>query len=555
MKKRRYAFLALMCALCMIVSGCGGGENNDDSQVATTAVVADENVTAPGELPIVKEPITLTIGVRSSSKVKDYNNNAFTKFLEEKTGINLEFYEFPESGGLSKINVMLGSGTELPDIITGFVFDKSTFLQYADQNVFVDLGPYMDEQGHWIKETIEKTQVKNIEKYLRSANGGRYYMPNITEQHSNLYSGKAFINKTWLDKLGLKMPETIDEFAEVMRAFKTQDPNGNGAADEIGFTGSTGGWNDRPVNFLMNSFIYDDFGSGFVMEDGKISLNYMSDKYKNGLKYIAGMAQEGLLDIQCYTQSNDVLRTLCSADTLTVGAFCSSSPDNLCPSGSERLLDFVALPPLKGPEGVALTKMGVYAPQANAVVTKYCEHPLAAFRLLDFMLSEEASLFSRYGVEGVDWKRADSSTACLFGDLGYEAKILPILPYGVSQNSHWNQYNCSFRSSDITNTMAWDGNELDGEYFKAKALKAYEGKGPKEVFDTGMMLLNFDEQKEFDGLSTDINTFAKEQIALFVSGDQDIDDSWDSFQNSLKNLKIDRYLELLQKGYDVFIGE
>ena len=65
----------------------------------------------------------------------------------------------------------------------------------------------------------------------------------------------------------------------------------------------------------------------------------------------------------------------------------------------------------------------------------------------------------------------------------------------------------------------------------------------------------FDEQKEFDGLSTDINTFAKEQIALFVSGDQDIDDNWDSFQNSLKKLKIDRYLELLQKGYDAFIGE
>ena len=82
---------------------------------------------------------------------------------------------------------------------------------------------------------------------------------------------------------------TLEEFEKVMRAFKTQDPNGNGVADEIGFTGSTGGWNEKPVNFLMNSFIYDDFGDGFVLENDKISLNYTSEKYKEGLKYISSL--------------------------------------------------------------------------------------------------------------------------------------------------------------------------------------------------------------------------------------------------------------------------
>lgn len=551
MKRKIFMFSAFICAASIALSGCGAKKTEVGTD--TNAVVADENVTAAGELPVVKEPITLTIGVRASSKVKDYNTNAFTKYLEEKTGIDLEFYEFPESGGMSKLNVMLASGTELPDIITGFNIPKSTILEYSDS--FVELSEYIDNHGHWMKEMYEKTRLENIDGYMRCADGGRYFIPGVLEQDSNLYSGKAFINKAWLDKLGLEVPETLEEFEEVMRAFKTKDPNGNGISDEIGFTGSTGGWNERPVNFLMNSFIYDDFGDGFILENDKLSLNYTSDKYKDGLKYISGLVKEGLVDVQSYTQNNDVLRTLCSADVLTVGAFTSSSPDNLFVSGSERLNDFVALPPLKGPGGTAYATMQNYDFNANAVITKYCKYPLAAFRLLDFMMSEEASIFSRYGVEGTDWKKADSTTPCLFADMGYEAKILSILPYGVSQNSHWNQYNCSFRSSDISNTMAWDGNELNGEYFKAKALKAYEGKGPEKVFQRNQMLLSLEEQKEFDEIYAEIKTFVKEETALFVSGEKNVDSDWDGFQKSLKNLRVERYLELTQKGYDAFIGK
>ena len=550
MKRKIFKFSALICAASIALSGCGVKKEDEN---ITKGVVADENVTAAGELPVVKEPITLTIGVRASSKVKDYNTNAFTKCLEEKTGINLEFYEFPESGGLSKVNVMLASGTELPDIITGFVFPKATFLEYP--GTFVELSEYIDNHGYWIKEMCEKTKIENVEGYMKSADGGKYFIPGVLEQDSNLYCGKAFINKVWLDKLGLDIPETLEEFEEVMRAFKTQDPNGNGVADEIGFTGSTGGWNEKPVNFLMNSFIYDDFADGFVLEKDKISLNYTSEKYKEGLKYISSLVKEGLVDIQSFTQSNDVLRTLCSADVLTVGAFTSSGPDTLFVSGSERLNDFVALPPLKGPEGTAYTKMDNYEIQPKAVITKYCKNPLAAFRLLDFMMSEEASIFSRYGVEGTDWKRVDSSTPCLFADMGYEAKILPILPYGVTQNSHWNQYNVDFRCSDIVNTMAWDGNELNGEYFKAKALKAYEGKGPDKIFLKNQMLLSLEDQKEFDEIYSGINTYVKEEIALFISGEKNVDSDWDKFQESLKNLRVERYLELLQKGYDAFIGK
>ena len=108
----------------------------------------------------------------------------------------------------------------------------------------------MDEQSYWFNDVKKKTKIENLDSWLSTADGAKYFMPHIIEMDGNLYGGKAFINKSWLDKLNLKMPETIEDFKNVMRAFKTMDPNENGKADEITFTGSNGGgWNEKPVNF------------------------------------------------------------------------------------------------------------------------------------------------------------------------------------------------------------------------------------------------------------------------------------------------------------------
>ena len=547
--KRSKTWLSGIMALCMMammLTGCGGTGGRDKQTIPEK----DTNVTEPGELPIVKEKITLTVGVPGSAKVEDYDTNAMTKFLEEKTNIDLEFYQFPSSGGMEKLNVMLASNTELPDVIVGFNIPKTTFLTYASEGVFVELSEYFDKYGYWSKNFKENTQVQNLEGYMSVADGGKYFMPNVAEQLGNMYGGKAFINKVWLDKLGLDMPETIDDFTKIMQAFITQDPNGNGKNDEIGFTGSKGGWNEKPVNFLMNSFIYDDYKDGFVAEDGKLSLNYTTDEYKEGLAYLKDMAAEKLLDVQAYTQDNNTLRSLIASKM--VGAFATGSPDNLFLDDPAYMSEFVALPPLKGPNGIAYTLRSEPTPNCGGVITKYCEHPEAAFRFLEYFLSEEVSMFSRYGVEGVDWKPATADMKAMFGDYGFEAKIQQILPYGSIQNSHWNQAGPSFRSSAISDTLAWDGNPADGEYFKAVALKAYINKGPEEIFNTNKMLLSLEEMTEYNDLYTSISRCVKEHIPSFITGEKNLDADWQEFQKALQNLDVDRYLELAQKGYDAF---
>lgn len=547
--KKLLKLFALCSCVSMLFTGCGDKPEETDNSAALT----DENVTAAGELPIVKEKITLTVGVPGSSFVEDYETNEFTKFLEEKTGIDLEFYEFPSSGGLEKLNVMLSSNTELPDIICGFAISKGTFLEYPD--VFVELSDYMDKYGYWLNEMKKISKNEYFDSWMSAADGGKYFMPSAAEQVGNRYGGKAFINKKWLDKLGLEMPKTTEDFAKVMEAFVTQDPNGNGINDEIGFTGSKNGWNEKPVNFLMNSFIYDNYVDGMIIdENGKISLNYLSEDYKKGLEYLSGLAKKKALDIQCYTQDNNTLRSLCAGEDVIVGAFASGGPDGLFVDDMTKLGDYVALPPLEGPNGVAYT---LYSPprlHVNGVVTKYCEHPAAAYRLLDFMLSEEASLFTRLGVEGKDWKRVDESVPCMFESIGFKSKVMQITSYSAIQNSHWHQFNPYFLSEENSNSYAWSGDEFDGEYIKAKALTAYIDKEPENAPNASMLTFTVEEQQEYNDLYAQIKEYVNESNSLFVSGTYNLTSDWDKFQESLKNLNVDRYIELLQTGYDAFVG-
>ena len=70
------------------------------------------------------------------------------------------------------------------------------------------------------------------------------------------YSVKMWLYKPWMDQLGLEWPDTTEDFYNVLKAFKTQDPNGNGKADEVPLIGATTSWRTDPFGFLMNSFIY-----------------------------------------------------------------------------------------------------------------------------------------------------------------------------------------------------------------------------------------------------------------------------------------------------------
>lgn len=539
---KRGTLVALSLALAL--SGCVGKERKNEPEVA----VKDSNVTAPGELPIVKDKITLRLGTYASNNIIDYKTNEYTKFLEEKTGIDFEFDVIvnPEQ----KIKIMLAANDKLPDLLFGMNFSQEMLIKYGKNGTgaLVDLGDYMDNYGYYLDECLSKTVVPNLEKRLTTEDGGRYFMPGIGEQTGNMYCLKAFINKKWLDKLGLEVPKTTEEFKNVMHRFVNEDPNGNGKKDEIGITGCTNGWNAIPWHFFVNSFIYDDIWDEIIVDDNnKASSILYTKEFKEALKYINELYKDGAYDENAFTQDSAALRMQCQNDVNTIGCIVASDIDSYFANAPEKILDYVALPPLVGPEGVAYAVKSDVNVVTNGIMTKYCQNRLAAFRLMDYMLSEEASIFSRFGVEGKDWKPATENDRSVFESINAKPRIVSILPYGSVQNSNWEERNPFFRSLSLSDGMAWNGSPYDGEKFKGDALAVYYGKEFKNRMPATSYTVEEQEEKAF--LQTDLKQHIDQEMAKFILGRRSLDE-YDKFLKELDSLEFARYLKIVQSGID-----
>ena len=173
---------------------------------------AQDAVSAPGEFPIVEEPITLDILMLGHAIVEDFPTNAFTQWYSERTGINLNFAIAPPNEGTEVLNLRIASG-DLPDIMVGFNVDPSTLALFGPQGLFLPLSGLIEEQGHFIHEVFETSP--QVRPLITSPNGEIYGLPQVNECYHCFYSQRAWINSDWLANLGLEVPTTTDEFIDV----------------------------------------------------------------------------------------------------------------------------------------------------------------------------------------------------------------------------------------------------------------------------------------------------------------------------------------------------
>jgi putative aldouronate transport system substrate-binding protein len=226
----------ILCAVLTLITTCGKNVSQTDRIGSGSAA----NVNPPGEFPICKEPVDIQVGIIQNATVEDYETNLLTKWYEEKGNFNLKFDFFPGSGSeaRNKLEVMVASGGTLPEVLIGFsVLSDETILSYGTEGAIIPLNDYYDKWAYYIPQVLERVNNKDLKQWLTSADGNIYFIPKNNEQIGNLYHLRSWINKVWLDKLGLAMPKTTDEFRSVLEAFVAKDPNGNGQRDEIGMIG------------------------------------------------------------------------------------------------------------------------------------------------------------------------------------------------------------------------------------------------------------------------------------------------------------------------------
>jgi putative aldouronate transport system substrate-binding protein len=511
-------------------------------------------VTAGGQFPIVSQKITLKVLIYPDPNVSDYDNNEFTKWLEEKTNIHLDITLAPsdQTDADTKLNAIFASG-DLPDIIIGWrtmTLDRE--LALAQQGLIVPINDYIDKYG------VETQRVFNEIPFAKDAvsevDGKIYSVPDVNECYHCTHAQKMWVYKPWLDKLGLKVPETTDEFEQMLIAFKTKDPNGNGKADEIPLSG-VNSWHGSLADFLMNPFVYyqtvsEPSGLAFYLDNGVIKAPFVEDGYKQGLTWLHKLYSEGLIDPQAFTNTEDQAKALAENPVPILGAFSAGHEGIFVQIGgtSNRWKEYTPIPPLMGPTGLRQnpTTKNVTWP-GRFLITKANKYPEASFRLEDLLMSFEGTTRASVGVPGVDWDytKPDQNLASIGGG---KATYILLKNYTSPQNENWNQTLPMYRSATYREAQADTPDQpYEGMLFRWSK----ENYAPYDVDKTiPPLVVAPDQATKMADINTTITNLLNEYFAGFVNGGKDIDKDWNAYIKALNDAGLNDLIKMYQDAYN-----
>jgi putative aldouronate transport system substrate-binding protein len=259
-----------------------------------------------------------------------------------------------------------------------------------------------------------------VKALTTSPEGHTYTINGLTE--SAYYAPFTFVvRKDWLDKVHLEVPETIDEWYQVFKAFKANDLNGNGKADEVPY--SVGGH----VWWLMNwGHAWDlhlfQTGGWYPDADGKMEFEFVNSKTREFYGWLNKLYKEGLLDKEFLTMgSEDKLYEKVTRNSVgAFPAFPNKIPElekALVTNGAGDAYLVPAIPP-KGPNGDQMVEVIGDMSVNGYMITANCKNPELAVKYLDYIYaSKEGMELMNFGIEGWTYTKAEDGSYLLSEDV------------------------------------------------------------------------------------------------------------------------------------------
>lgn len=543
----------MLCALLtgtMLLAGCGsGGDTGSESAAATVTTENSETTEAvseadgteaagaqtSGEGPIVEEKVTYTIACELSPNWGNPADGEFWQWLEEETNIHIEWITYLETEADEKFKLLMASG-DYPDAFIGALGgDDNDVITYGSEGIYIPLNDLIEQYCPNFNRRVSEGY-PDLMKMITCADGNIYGMPTVL-YNPDIYNN-TFINQKWLDAVGAEVPTTTEEFEEVLRLFKENDPNGNGEADEIPMTFIFSDWGASDHGPYFGAFGYP-LSPDYIMIDNK-EVKYLGaeESFKEGAEWLGSLYAEGLVDRDVFTQDDSSLAAKVSQGT--VGVFSSW---NKTPAG-DYADDYVALMPLQGPDGEQNTLVegitGLY--KGRFMITNKCENPEILMQWVDrFYESMEVGLNATYGIgpdENKAWYYDDN------GDIVF--KTGDDLPEEYERGQQQLPFAPAILGDGVEDFL---GNEEKNEI--TAEMKQYAGKfedGTWERWPSVYMTL--EEKDDIATTETDLQDYSKNQLAKWIAGESDVNADWDNYLQELENIGLSHYLEVKQQIYD-----
>ncbi|KQO04639.1 extracellular solute-binding protein [Paenibacillus sp. Leaf72] len=449
---------------------------------------------------------------------------------EQRTGVKIRHL-----GGTpmtdQKFSLLLASG-ELPDIFL------NTWLQYpggpdraVEQGYILKLNDLIDQYAPNLKKVLQENP--DIDKMIKTDDGTYYAFPFIRSDAGRVYGG-PIIRKDWLDELNLDIPETIEEWHTVLTAFKEKKKASSPVTFRSMFLGERTGGFAGAFGVMGN----------FYMNDGKVTYGFLEPQYKEYLKAMSQWYKEGLID-----------KDFASIDAATVDKKMSSGSSgatigwqfyiekyNAAAQETDPKANFVAVPYPAAVKG-ELPEFGqldnAYAGTSSAAISATAENVETAIRWLDYAYSTEGSMLNTYGLEGVTYKLGNGKP--VYTDLVVNN------PNGLGSDQVMLQY-----SHGTNFPMIQQDNNLPAKYEQTTEALGIWKNTNHESHLLPPVTPTAEEADEMSSIMNDINALVKEAELKIILGNESAD-NYDKYVQQMKELGIERALEIQQAAYERYL--
>ena len=524
-----------------LLAGCGGAKTGETpSSEAVKEQQADGGATngADSSKPYAGTKLTwwTKLNANVSSTYPNLGDTPWAKYVQEQTGIEIEFIHPTVGSEAEEFSIMVASG-EYPDIIehtwTGYAGGPAAAIS---DGVIIELDDTMKAYAPNFSKLM--SEHPEVDKMVKTSDGHYYCFPflrGLEQPNITQFSGGILLRKDVLDELGLELPETIDEWNTVLRAYKDY-------GFEVPFTTRKEWMKD------VWSPGFDNWGD-FYVEDGVVKNGLIEDSRKEFLAKMNEWYEDGLIDrdwLVADKSSNQTYFTTEKSAAVNapfgqgLGQYTQIMHEANPEITQEDIRGTVPVTSKKG-QNAKFSKMNqIYDKSGvSAAISTQCKNVEAAAWLLDWMYSEEGNLCCNYGIEGMTYEIKD-------GVPTYTDVIMKN-PDGLSVANAL----AAYTRASTSGVCVQDEGYIEQYYEQDNQKEALELSKKTDMGEhffppTSVAAEN---TERYADIMNNVKTLSDEMEAQFISGNVSLDE-WDSYIKQLKDFGIEDAIVMMQEAYD-----
>lgn len=529
--------ISVLVVLMMVLSiaGCGKKEEKPTVKQKESSTSVDTSKEAKNT---TKEKDTnatfvsdklVTLNVFEYSDKPFENDYAVVKKIKELTNVKLKgVLNDNVTDQKQAYNMMISSG----DIADIAFFWRDELFRDGVEGAYLPLQDLIKEHAPNIQAILD--QYPDAKKTATAPDGNVYYVPNFNDGQA---ATGYYIRKDWLDNLGLEIPKTVDEFYNVLKAFKEQDANGNGDKnDEVPYFA-------REKKAITNHLLYMwDAKDSFYIDNGEVKYGQIDPEFKDAIKALSRWYKEGLIDPEIFTRGGKA-RDIMLNDNIggsTHDWFGSTASYNDKLKSSIEGFNWVPfLPPASTSGKIIESRSRGTGNNRGAAISSKCADPITAIKFLDFCYSEEGRRLLNFGIEGEDYTMVDGQPVFANEVLSADNVLVALRKRGVQINLAYQQ--------DFNYEKQW---------INPIAVKGMEMYIEADCFFPTFPYMNYtvEEQDRLNELNAAVKTYIEETVQKWILGVDDVDATFDNYLETLNGMGIQELLKIQNTVYKRYIN-